>query len=218
MTAPVATDWAGLLVGPAWQAFLVVVLAAAALLLLMRQPVWLQKLMMNGGISRISLLGIEVELAEAYKERDQNPPGPGTLQAFSILSRRLEPVVRGRGVLWIDDNPDGNRHEVELLRRLGVQVNQVRSTAQALARLKEPTMPIDLVIADYARPDDTLATGAAVIATLRDAGFRVPIVFYVGDASPDRRAEAAAAGAVGLTAAPDELLKLTLVELSINAR
>jgi CheY-like chemotaxis protein len=208
------TNWVDLLVGPAWQALLVVALGAIALAIILRQPRWLQSLTINAGISRISLLGIEVELTAAYHARKLKAPEADALHAFSILSARLEPVVQRRGVLWIDDKPHGNRHEVELLRRLGVQVDQVRSTANALARLKEPSMPINLVVANWTRPDDKVAAGIHVVAALRDAGYAVPIIFYVGIPSLERKAEAAKAGAVGLTSQPDELLKLALVELA----
>jgi CheY-like chemotaxis protein len=212
MNPSLATDWVQVLVGPAWEALLVVLVAAGAVTFAARRPLVVQKLAADAGISRISLLGIEVELAAAFEARRQPPPQATTLHAFKILSARLEPLVRGRGVVWIDDKPDGNRHEVELLRKLGVQVDQVRSTARALARLREPSMPIDVVIANWTRAD--AVAGADVVAALRDAGYAVPVMFYVGDASPERKAAAAAAGAVGLTNAPDELLKLALVELA----
>jgi CheY-like chemotaxis protein len=212
MIAPLATDWVELLAGPAWEALLVVLLATAVLVLVARRPLWLHRLAADAGISRISLLGIEVELMAAYEARSQTPPGAATLHAFSILGARLEPLVRGRGVLWIDDKPEGNRHEAGLLRTLGIQVDQVRSTARAQARLREPTMSIDLVIANWTRSD--AIGGADVVAALRDAGHDVTVIFYVGNASPERKAEAAAVGAAGLTNAPDELLKLTLVELA----
>ena len=214
MIAANDTNWVDLLVGPAWEALLVILLAAAALAVIVRQPRWLQSLAANAGISKLSLLGIEVELKAAFKFRELDEPDAETLRAFSVLGARLEPVVRGRGVLWIDDKPAGNRHEAGLLRRLGVQVEQVRCTQRAIPRLYEPSMSIDLVIANWTRPDDHVATGVDVIAALRNAGHDVPVLFYVGDASAERKADAAAAGAIGVTAVPDELLKLALVELA----
>ena len=64
------------------------------------------------------------------------------------------------------------------------------------------------------------AEGPELLERLRtDAGTRavrrLPVIYYVGDASPDRRARAAELGAVALTNAPDELLKFALVELSV---
>jgi CheY-like chemotaxis protein len=70
------------------------------------------------------------------------------------------------------------------------------------------------VIANWTRPDDHVATGVDVAAALRNAGYDLPVLFYVGDASPERKSTAAAAGAIGVTAVPDELLKLALVELA----
>jgi CheY-like chemotaxis protein len=208
------TDWVELLLGPAWEALLVILLAAIALAIILRQPRWLRSLAANAGISRLSLLGVEVELEAAFKLRGLDAPDADALRGFSVLGARLEPVVRSRGVLWIDDKPEGNRHEAGLLRRLGVQVEQVRCTQRAIPRLREPSMSIDLVIANWTRPDDHVATGVDVVAALRTAGYHVPVLFYVGDASPERKAAAAAAGAVGVTAVPDEMLKLALVELA----
>ncbi|HEY6779720.1 MAG TPA: hypothetical protein VI111_02130, partial [Thermoleophilaceae bacterium] len=42
----------------------------------------------------------------------------------------------------------------------------------------------------------------------------IPLVFYVGDVTPERRAQAARLGAVAVTKTPDELLRFVLVELS----
>ena len=39
-------------------------------------------------------------------------------------------------LLWVDDHPDGNRFEADMLARLQIELVQVRSTEEALARLR----------------------------------------------------------------------------------
>lgn len=53
-----------------------------------------------------------------------------------------------------------------------------------------------------------------MIAALRDAGYRGPIIYYVGSADPSRPVPV---GAFGLTARPDELLHLVMDALERRA-
>jgi CheY-like chemotaxis protein len=214
LTAPAATDWGEVLVTPIWGAVVAAGLALGALWLVGRRPRWLDRLLRASGASSLNVMGVEVELSAAYTLRGLPSPDPDQRYALSALAGRIEPLLRGRGVLWIDAKPSNNRHEVAALRGLGVQVDQVASTAAARARLNEPTMPIDLVIANWTRPHDKVADGIDVLPALCAPGRSAPLVFYVGDASPERKAQAAAAGAVGLTNEPDELFRLALVQLA----
>jgi CheY-like chemotaxis protein len=218
VSAPLATDWADLLIGPAWQA-LVAVLAAVALgVIAYTYRSRLGDLAADAGISKLTVMGVELELITretraAYAERNQTPPPKAALRALALLGSRLEPLVRGQQVLWIDDKPNGNRHEVELLEALGVEVAPVASFSAAMTRIGAPDTHVDVVITNWTRPADP-ADGLAVIDRLRDAGSGAPVIFYVGDASAERRAAAAGRGAAGLTDKPDELLKVALVELA----
>lgn len=207
-------DLVEVLVAPLWSALVVVILFVVAWIL--RRP--LGRMLRDLGISRLSFLGVDIEwianrTQDAYRERELPAPEPGALQAFAVLSARLAPLVRDRRVLWVDDRPAGNVTETRLLRRLGVDVENATTTAAALARLRDDPARFDLVISDWTRngPDDS---GIALLTQMGAAGMEIPVVMYAGEASPQRRAQAAELGAIGLTTQPDELLKHVLVELA----
>ena len=132
------------------------------------------------------------------------------------LSGQLEPLVRGRRVLWVDDEPSSNEVEAGLLKRLGVDVENAESTEEALARLRRDPARFDLVVSDWARGEDPDA-GRTLLEALPGLPRRWPVLMYVGRANERRRAEAAGLGAKALTDEPDELLKQVLVELAAAA-
>ncbi len=117
-------------------------------------------------------------------------------------ARLVESVVRGARVLWVDDYPENNRNECSLLRALGVEVEQVRSTQEAIDKLSQNRY--DLLLSDIARH------GVA------DAGLRMlkqlvqgapPLVFYVGRLD---QSQGVPCGAFGIADRPEPLLHLVL--------
>jgi CheY-like chemotaxis protein len=214
--APLATDWAQLLLTPVWG--IVVIALALALAWLLRGP--LTRVLRDLGVSRVSFLGIDVEWVAtqargAYEARGLPPPLAATLRSFATLSVSLAPLVHGRRILWVDDQPAGNRMETRLLRKLGVDVENAIDTTTAFTWLTNDPARFDLVISDWARQGDE--DGLELLTQMRATKLDHPVLFYVGDASPDRRGRAAAWGALGVTAMPDELLKHALVELATAA-
>jgi len=211
---PLATDWAEVLVPPVWGAFLLVMVVLLAVLF--KRP--LKRVLAELGISRFSILGIDVEgiadeAEHAYVQREARAPGRGELRAFARLSGQLAPLVRERRVLWVDDEPQNNEIEARLLRRLGVEVENALDTEEALERLRRDPARFDLVVSDWARGEDADA-GRTLLEALRASPRRWPVLMYVGHADEQRRVEAAALGAKTLTDEPDELLKQVLVELA----
>lgn len=211
---PLATDWLEILVPPVWSAILLVLLLVLALLL--RRP--LLYIFARLGVSRLSILGVDVEwitnqAEDAYASREMDAPGRGELRAFALLSVHLAPLLRNRGVLWVDDDPGNNASEAKLLRRLGVEVENELSTEAALARLAKNPGRFDLVISDWTRGGDQEA-GPNLLRELPAAGIGLPVLLYVMEATPQRRVLATELGARQVTSDPDELLKQALVELS----
>jgi two-component system chemotaxis response regulator CheY len=214
---PLATGWLEILVAPLWGAVVVIIVLIVAWLF--RGP--LTRLLSDLGISRLSVLGVDVEWVvgqtqAAYRERQQSPPGHGELHAFATLSAHLAPLVSHRRVLWVDDRPAGNAAETRLLRRLGIDVENATTTADALAQIAGSPARFDLVISDWNRGEGD-DNGIALLTRLREDGFELPLVFYAGETTPERRAKAAELGAIGLTVEPDDLLKHVLVELATAA-
>ena len=214
MRLPLATDWAEVLVPPVWSAVLLACLLLLALLF--RKP--LTRVFAGLGISRLSILGVDVEYIaerteEAFDSREMSAPEREELRAFALLSVRLAPLVRDRRILWVDDEPESNETEARLLRRLGVDVENATATEEALERLRLDPGRFDLVISDWTRGTDTEA-GPRLLEALLNRGNERPVLLYVKRVDGERYARASELGADGITAEPDDLLKQVLVELS----
>jgi CheY-like chemotaxis protein len=214
LTAPLATDWVELLLGPIWSA--IVALIALALVVAFRRP--LGRLLWKLGVTRINLLGVDVEwivdqTADAYRHRQLPVPAIPHLRAFGILSARLAPLVKNHRLLWVDDNPQGNNTEARLLRRLGVEIEGATDTRQALDSIAGSPAPFDLVISDWDRGggDDALD----LVRQMRSQNIEIPVVVYAGMVDAYRRAKAADLGISAVVREPDALLSHVLVELSL---
>lgn len=110
-----------------------------------------------------------------------------------------------RMVLWVDDRPANNVFERAALESYGIRFTLVERTSAAETQLAAGRF--DAVISDLGRPGDRKA-GLTLLGIVRRAGNTVPYFLYT---SP----YAAAAlgqieGAQGVTADPDELVKMVL--------
>lgn len=118
-------------------------------------------------------------------------------------------------VLWVDDQPGHNRHEVAALAKLQIEVVAARSTEEALARLDGDREGFDLVLSDWDRPevlDGLPSAGLKLLQALGARPRRPPVVFYHGAFDDTRRAARRRmllrAGAFGEAVGPGELLAL----------
>jgi CheY-like chemotaxis protein len=133
------------------------------------------------------------------------PIGPARLGG-DILTR----------VLWVDDNPENNTEVIRRLERAGVTVTTAVSTADALARF-DPAGH-QLVISDIGRFEgvgDTYVerAGLDLLAQLSDRQRRVRVYFCTSArAANTHRAEALAAGAIGVAEDCAEVLRLVGLE------
>lgn len=214
MGLPLATDWAEVLVPPVWS----VVVAGMLLGLAWLWRVPLSRGLNKVGISRLNVMGVDLiasQAEEAYRARNMAAPGARELRAFGALGLRLEPLIRGKRVLWVDDLPDTHEYESRLLRGLGVEIENVLGSEEALERLRRDRACFDLLITDWTRGEDRDA-GPDLLAELGD-DFPLPTLMYVAEVTPERRARAGELGARAITADPDELLKQALVELATAA-
>jgi CheY-like chemotaxis protein len=214
MTAAAATDWVQFFLAPVWTGLVLVVALGA--IWLARRP--LRRVAADLDVSRLSLFGIDLEWiadqrAEAYREQGVDVPTRRQLQPVAHLGNRLAPLVAGRRVLWVDDNPSWIQSEARALRKLGVDVDTAVTTEEALAAIGKNPARFDLVISDWTR--NGRDAGPDLLQKLNQLDTpRLSVVFYTARTPPARRAEAAELGAVALTALPDELLKYVLVELA----
>lgn len=117
---------------------------------------------------------------------------------------RLEKMLNGVKILWVDDSPENNDAERNLFVSLGTRVNLARTTEAAISSLKTPSY--DLVISDMRRGGDETA-GLQLLSEIRKLGKPTPVIFYAAGFDPGRGVPPYA---FGMTNRPDELLHLVL--------
>jgi CheY-like chemotaxis protein len=114
-------------------------------------------------------------------------------------------------VLWVDDYPANNEFEVGRLREEGVEVVQVRATAEAM-NLLGSGLPFALVISDMGRQEAGRSrpkAGLELIRLMRERGIGVPALVYSSARSAEKNRDAVlAAGASGITSSPVELFEM----------
>jgi CheY-like chemotaxis protein len=123
-----------------------------------------------------------------------------------LLARRartLAPALEGAKVLWVDDHPDWNRCEREILTGLGMEVDTATSNPDALAALR--MRGYDLVISDVGREREGPGTGLRLLDSARLGRFDpVPFIFYTG--SYDETGPGTPEGAYAVAHRPDYLI------------
>jgi CheY-like chemotaxis protein len=115
--------------------------------------------------------------------------------------------LRGGAILWVDDDPDGNDILSGLFRAVGVTVEPVRSTDEAMRALAKH--PYDLVITDMRReaePDGDLA-GSRLLDRMVAAGVPTPAVLFSEHASAHA---APHPRAVAVTNSPEQLVDVVV--------
>jgi len=161
--------------------------------------------------------GFADELAVAARVRGvsamDNADAEGMAEALIAMPEQ-------KRVLWVDDKPEGNRHEAGALAKLQIEVVTARSTEEALARLDADAEGFDLILSDWDRPEaleGMASAGLKLLHALASRPQRPPVAFYHGafDAAlRSRRREALLqAGAVGEAVTPGELLALVRTAL-----
>jgi CheY-like chemotaxis protein len=117
-------------------------------------------------------------------------------------------VDRPSPILWVDDHPENNLAIVRALNSLGIRVDTVLSTTEALARLQ--TTDYALVISDLGRIEDSQnkpMAGRELIEEIREAELAVPVVIYAGQRAMHQRQALEAAGARRVAARASEVFE-----------
>jgi len=110
-------------------------------------------------------------------------------------------------VLWVDDTPEGNTRERDLMTTMDMSVTTCLSTEDALALLERPESQFDVVISNMSRPPDPQA-GYTLLDAMRERGDTTPFVVYSGSDKPEHDQLAKEHGALGSTNRPQELVNL----------
>jgi len=156
-------------------------------------------------VSGLSVAGIELTLDPTAVQAARPDAAISDDAAAGLAARatRNREVIRGRRVLWVDDNPRGNDVERKILRSMGVSVHNALSTGDALAELARDDYDAVITDQDRGRGDD----GEVFAGEVRAAGDRIPIIAYVGRVDPRRGTPPVFDG---ITDRPDTMLHLLL--------
>ena len=143
----------------------------------------------------------------------------GSAEAEDMAAALIDMPEQKR-VLWVDDKPEANHHEVAALAKLQIEVVAVHSTDDALARLDTDEEGFDLVLSDWSRPealDGAPSAGLKLLRALAAGPRRLPVIFYHGEFDAERRVARRdtllRAGAFGEAVTPGELLALVRTAL-----
>jgi PleD family two-component response regulator len=144
--------------------------------------------------------------AEVNKASDP-PPAPEIRSRTEEQINRLTTKIQKR-ILWVDNQPSGNRYEMRTLQPLGLEIKQVLSNQEAYQELKASQYA--LVITDIGRTDQK-TDGLDLVSTLSDQQPGLPVIVYTSFRGVKKHGqEAAHRGATGIAATPSELVSLVL--------
>ena len=157
---------------------------------------------------RLKALGVEIEASGATLDKAVAAHGLERLVAYHerlVLLRRLAqcaPLLGGARVLWVDDTPEGNRHEIELLKSLDVRVDLASSSAAAEQFLRNHHYL--LMLTDFER-EGRADEGIAFLKRAVSEHIDVPTIGYTGG---DQHGLTRPAHFFGVTHRPDHLFHL----------
>lgn len=147
------------------------------------------------------------------------------LEAHSVLPPKTEirqiegTAPKVKSILWVDDNPKNNAFLIANISELGIEVDTVLSTAEALSRFE--SKKYDRVISDMGRREEgryNQAAGIDLAKQLRAIDKNIPILIYSSArAAQSLRDEAYSAGVNEITSSATTLLNSLKLRSDINA-
>lgn len=171
-------------------------------------------------LTKVEVFGITAEFDRDQFQQVKRLSSPDSSAVFQSVNQRLKyvhPLIVGGKVLWIDDNhPTQNARERELVRSMGIAIDIVSSSDEALDLVCRTTefglMPYDVIVSDVDR-DGNVKEGVDFfykhLGMLGDAKF----IMYTDDPelleTPDTHGEVPTF-LFGATQFYDELLHLLM--------
>jgi CheY-like chemotaxis protein len=159
---------------------------------------------------RTAVLAAGIATSEASRPMDEGDSAPAPSRIAAVAAQASDPRNRrrfeGARILWVDDQPRNNAYEVSTLKELGISIDEVLDTDDALNALSN--RGYDLVISDMGRPPDNRA-GYTLLDQMQTRSIRIPLIIYSFQGSRlDHQAEARSRGAKGSTSSPTDLFEL----------
>ncbi len=176
---------------------------------------------LSAGAVTVKMFGVEVSLQDASenfgKQLADLQQKVAELRAVAehshphllqdLAPEDAEPLVDR--ILWVDDNPTNNMFEVARLRGVGIAIDQVTSTDEALASLAHARY--SKVITDMERVEGGVThpkAGLELMRRMKANDFVAPVFVYCSQRAVDVGRDALLAeGAAGVTASPLELFE-----------
>jgi CheY-like chemotaxis protein len=147
---------------------------------------------------------IKRAVSEAKRETEEQVLKTVT-EAGEVKAQQVLPTVKA---LWVDDRPDNNLNERQLMGNLlGIQFDLSPSTEDAMSKIKQHPDIYQVIITDMSRPGDPQA-GYTLLERLKGAGSKIPVVIYRGAYRPEDDIEARNRGAEGITNRPQKLVEM----------
>ncbi len=166
--------------------------------------------------------GVLLGSASALKSSDANtqlqlPGAEEAREIATVVSQTLKPKIAQQlsraSVLWVDDHPADNAHEIRSLEALGIEFSMSPSVQAALDNLRLHIY--DAIVSDMRQSGQPQA-GYALLAEIQRLGIKTPVIIYGSSNDSRFKIEAREQGAFGSTGDPQELF--SLVTLAVQQR
>lgn len=108
-------------------------------------------------------------------------------------------------ILWVDDRPENNVYERNILEGMGLEIITALSTEQALMWIKHNDVAI--IISDMDRKEGP-REGYVLLDKLRSEGNNTPFLIYAGSNAPEYVKETYVRGGQGHTNNPEGLFDM----------
>ena len=174
----------------------------------------------NIGVSGVFTLEFEEIIDNTYAKQGLGLPSVNDKREIRDLVEHLAPLVEGKRILWVDDQPENNQQEQAIFTQFKINVQSVPTSELAKQKLLARPNYYDLMISDWnrePRQDQNKAEGLRFLEEIRTEAIEIPVIFYhkIFEARElnQRRRLAKQAGAIGTTESPGELLKWTMAGL-----
>jgi CheY-like chemotaxis protein len=167
-----------------------------------------------GGTQKLSGADLFIALAGPLQYKVPKPDAPSLLAGLPSAQKRasvVQPLIRGRRVLWVDDQPSNNFYERMALAEMGLNVDVALSSEEGLRTATY--LPPDVIVSDMERSGQPEA-GMEFLHAVRAHGIRSPVIFYIGDVN---EARGVPVSAFAITDRPDSVLHLVLDALERGA-
>lgn len=113
-------------------------------------------------------------------------------------------------ILWVDDRPENNVYERNVLEHYGIEFTLALSTKQALNCLKHDRF--SLIISDMGRNEGE-KEGYVLLEAVRRTDQKIPYLIYTGSKAENHIKETIKRGGQGCTNNPNELVDLVIRNL-----